>query len=104
MSAHISDLLYNIAVVTAAKIFFVKCAERLRHIDSVQPDLIGINSFMPEAALKGPGLVFKLAVQQLRRFAAQNDKTFLTVPQRSAVYWKDTFTSWDVNQSSALML
>ena len=59
----------NVGVVAAAEGFFVQRVEGLRHIQTVQPDLVGVDLLVPEVPLIGPGLIPEHLPQPVRRQA-----------------------------------
>ncbi len=64
--AHRGDLAQHVAAVAAAEVLLVHGREDLRHIDAVEPDLVGIDLLVPEVALDRAGLPQQLAVQLVR--------------------------------------
>ena len=57
---HCLYLLHYIGEVSVSEVLHIQCVKRLRHIDAVEPHLIGINGFVPEISLPGSGLCFDL--------------------------------------------
>ena len=53
--AHLTD---DIAVIPFSKVLFIQRGKNLCHIDAIQPDLVGIDLLVPEAALVRAGLLF----------------------------------------------
>ena len=57
----------HIAVIPFSEMLFVQGGEGLRHVDAVQPDLVGIDVLMPPGAFRRPGLILQRPVERFRR-------------------------------------
>ena len=58
--ADIFNLLERVGIITGAEIFLIQRQKGLRHVKTVQPDLIGIDGFVPEVSLVCAGLSAQL--------------------------------------------
>ena len=65
MRAHIFDLRKGVGKIALAEFALEQSIERLGHIQTVQPDLVGIDRLMPEVALKRTGLLPELLTQRI---------------------------------------
>ncbi len=67
---HVHKLLITVPAVLPVIISeFILHIEGLGHIQAIQPDLVGIDLFMPEITFRSPGLAFQLTVYGIDGFA-----------------------------------